>query len=791
MGDFRRYLKSMRRLLLTSLLLSAFAACAASNAFASPAFYDGISEDGEVAVFSTSEKLVPGDTDQEADVYVRAFDGTLGELVTREVSIGPRGGNDTRPARYDGIAPDGTRVFFSTEEPLVQEDTDSQEDIYFRDLVHKETVLVSKGDDSCAGSACGNGDADAGFASRGVAADGNVVFFTTIESLDSLDTDGSSDIYARRISAGETVLVSAGDPSCLSGSCGNGSEGASYKGVDEGGDKAVFTTAESLSPADGDATADIYERDLNAGTTTLVSVADTCPSEPCTLSYGAISPNGAHVFFETSERLSNLDSDTSQDVYDWSGAGAPALVSIGPSGGNGGKNARYAKTSDDGKAVYFATTESLVSADGDEEAEDVYRNLEGTTTLVSAGEGAKGNGPAVASLDWVSPASSSDRAIFSTSESMVAGDSDLSQDVYERSGGVTTLVSTGSEAPGGAFNAAFAAASEDGSKVFFVTAEKLVSQDTDNSNDVYRRSAAGTVRVSFGQVNGNREVAAVPQGVSTDGSTAFFTTQEPLTEGDNDSEQDVYAWSESGSPLLVSRGNGASLGPPPPLLDGTTPPSPDSSTTPTIIGSAAAGAEVKVYKTTGCTGPVVAEGTAAQLASPGLTVTVQTGVTTFFSATAEYEGISSTCSSPISYKQEDAPPPPPPVEEGGTGGSGGGGGTASSGGSTAASGGTKGAAGTGGHVQRGVSYVTPLPRITFAPAAKTRLRRPTFRFLDATGQPDTRFFCRVDKQRWAQCTSPLKVRKVKRGRHVFSVKAVNALGVPGASPVKRAFKVVR
>jgi hypothetical protein len=788
MTDSRRYLKSMRRLPLTSLLLLVSAACAVPNASASPAFYDGISQDGEVAVFGTSEQMPnTGDTDQEPDVYVRAFDGTLGELVTREVSIGPRGGNDTRPARYDALSPDGTKVFFSTEEPLVPEDTDSQEDIYFRDLVNKKTVLVSKGDGSCAGLGCGNGSANAGFAPRGLAADGDVVFFTTTESLNSADTDGSSDIYARRITAGKTVLVSAGDPSCVSGSCGNGSEAAAYKGVDDAGDKVAFTTAESLSPADADTSPDIYERDLNSGTTTLVSVADTCPSEPCTLSYGAISPNGAHVFFETSEQLSDEDTDTSQDVYDWSGGVAPALVSIGAPGGNGGKNARYAKTSDDGKAVYFATTESLVSTDGDE-AEDVYRRFEGTTTLISAGEGAKGNGPAVASLDWVSPASSSDRAIFSTSESLVVGDSDLSQDVYERSGSLTTLISTSSEAPGGPFNAGFAGVSGDGSKVFFVTGEKLVSQDTDNSNDVYRRAAAGTVRVSFGQINGNREVAAVPQGISTDGSKALFTTQEPLTEGDNDAEQDLYVWTESGLPLLVSRGNGASLGPPPPSLNA--PASPGASTSPTIAGTATAGAAIKVYKTIGCTGPVVAEGTAAQFASPGFPVTVQAGATTFFSATAEYEGISSACSSPISYTQEEAAAPPP-AEGGGAGGGSGGGGTGSSGGSTGASDGTKpGAGGSGNHGQGGFVYVTPLPRITFGPAAKTRLRRPTFRFLDSTGQPGTGFFCRIDRQRWARCTSPIKVRKVKLGRHVFSVKAVNALGTAGASPVKRAFKVV-
>src|SRR3954453_23706721 len=195
-------LRSTLRSLCSPLLVAVVMLICTQSAVASNAFYDGVSSDGKIVVFSTSEQLVPGDTDQEPDVYIRSFDSTLEELVTREVSIGPRGGNDTRAARYDGLSPDGTKVFFSTEEPLVQEDTDSQEDIYLRDLVDKKTILVSKGDGSCGGSGCGNGSASAGFAPRGLAADGDVVFFTTTESLNSADTDGSSDIYARRITAG-------------------------------------------------------------------------------------------------------------------------------------------------------------------------------------------------------------------------------------------------------------------------------------------------------------------------------------------------------------------------------------------------------------------------------------------------------------------------------------------------------------------------------------------------------------------------------------------------------------
>lgn len=780
--------RAVRALLVLLLCLSGGLALA-SKAGASNAFYDGISSDGEVVVFTSAEQMVSGDTDQEPDVFVRAYDDVLAEYVTREVSIGPTGGNDTRPARYDGMSTDGTRVFFSTAEPLVPADTDEQEDLYMRDLVHKTTTLVSVGGSSCAAQGCGNGNGAAHFAPQGVSADGEVVFFTTTESLSGEDTDGSLDIYARRIGAEETILASGADPSCGPGPCGNGGEGASYRAIDESGDKVAFVTAESLSGEDGDSAIDVYERDLSAGTTKLVSLAGTCPTAGCVPAFGGISADGSHVFFETGERLSGFDTDNVQDVYSWS-SGIASLVSIGPAGGNEDGIALYKACSPDGTAAYFLTDESLVAGDGDE-APDVYRDAEGTTALISAGEGGRGNEEKPASLDWVSLEGTPERAVFSTSEQMVAADGDEGQDVYERAGTATTLISVG-EGTGEAANASFAGASSDGSRIFFVTTGQLVPQDTDGSADVYMREGSETVLVSVGQINGNKEFPVTPTGFSGDGSKAFFATQERLTEGDPDGEIDIYERSSSEPPktLLVSTGNGIAFGPPAPTLEKTVPASPNPSLTPTIVGQSDPATLVKIYKTSNCTGPVVAQGTNQELASPGLTVTVPVapGTTTNYSATAEAEGILSGCSNSISYRQEE--PPPPNEEEapagggsgeestGGTGGTGGSGGT-----------GSKGGGGTGAR-HEGLAYVTPLPRITYGPAAKTRLRRPTFRFLDAAEQPGTTFFCRVDRQRWARCTSPIKVRKLKLGKHVFSLKAVNAVGTPGASAVKRKFKVV-
>jgi len=806
MHGFSRYVKSMtlRTLTLLTLLLTLGFALSAESAVATPASFDGISTDGSVAVFSTKEQMVSGDTDQEEDVYVRSYDSALGEMATREVSIGPSGGNDTLPAHYDGISADGNEVFFSTKEPLVPGDTDHSEDVYVRNLKENRTILISQGAVGCEGG-CGNGEVAATFVPGGVVPGGGKVFFSTGEALSSADQDGGFDIYERDVAAGTTTLVSTGDPSCTVGGCGSEGQSALFLGTDETGDQAFFKTPERLSPQDTDSEPDIYQRELEAGTTTLVSVVGVSPKnidlgQNCEPSFGGASPDGSHVFFETNERITGADTDSSQDVYDWAGGGTPTLASIGPDGGNGESIVTYSGTSTDGEAVYFQTSERLDATADTDEAQDVYRRAGGETTLISAGEGGRGNEALPSKFEWASTEGAEPVVVFTTTEQLTSADADESRDVYKRVGAATKLVSTGPEGGNGEFAANFVAASADGSRVFFVTSERLVPQDTDSSPDVYMRTGSTTVLVSAGQINGNGPFSADLRAVSKAGNKAFFTTEERLTEGDIDAETDVYGWNEPSNILLVSAKNGLSVGPPPPTLERTSPVSPASSTTPTIIGQANAGDLIKVYKTFDCSGEVVAQGTAEELASPGLTVSVPVaaGTTTNFRATAEAEGYVSACSSPIAYKQEEPPPPPPPSEEGGSGTTGGGGagatggspsGGTSSGSTSGGTGGTGGkSSGGGGH--GGFAYLTPIARITFGPAAKTRLRRPTFRFADMTGQPFTKFFCKVDRKRWRECSSPMKLSRLKPGSHVFSLKAVNAVGTPSASPVKRRFKVV-
>ena len=67
-------------------------------------------------------------------------------------------------------------------------------------------------------------------------------------------------------------------------------------------------------------------------------------------------------------------------------------------------------------------------------------------------------------------------------------------DVYERSGGSTTWISTGGN---GSHEASFASATPDGTHVFFHTTESLVAADNvPNTFDVYDRSGGNTILVS-------------------------------------------------------------------------------------------------------------------------------------------------------------------------------------------------------------------------------------------------------------------------------------------------------
>jgi hypothetical protein len=111
----------------------------------------------------------------------------------------------------------------------------------------------------------------------------------------------------------------------------------------------------------------------------------------------------------------------------------------------------------------------------------------------------------------------------------------------------------------------------------------------------------------------------------------------------------------------------------------------------------------------------------------------------------------------------DAPAPP----EGGGGGDGGGG-------------------GGGG----GATDLTPPETIKVGKGPKHRTHRRTARFRFSS-EPGATFQCSLDREPFQPCTSPDRVKHLKRRKHVFQARAVDAAGNVDPAPATWRFRVVR
>jgi hypothetical protein len=467
----------------------------------------GASTDGKRVFFTSAEQLTTNDDDSQSDVFMRLSG------VTTLQSVGEINGNGPFGATFAGASADGSRVFFQTSEKLLSTDTDSVIDVYQRSA--SVTTRVSTG------ATTGNGNAPAVF--RGMSSDGTRVFFTTDEQLVSADTDHSQDIYER--SGGTTTLTSAGQIN------GNGALDPAFVGASADGVRVWFSTTEKLVPTDTDSQSDVYQR--SGGQTFLISRGAINGSGNFAATFRGASSDGSRVFYSTSEQLVSADTDSQQDIYEFSPGGVITRISAGAINGNGPQAAAFTHASTDGTRVLFETAEKLVSADTDSSI-DVYQRSAGVTSRISVGA-INGNGAMNAGFRGASADES--LVFFVTTEKLVAADTDAQLDVYERFVGVTKLVSVGKINGNGAFTAQFLGTDAYGQHVFFATTEQLVSGDDDAFTDIYEREGGMyTFVVSIGDGN----FAATFRKCSADGRAVFFTTAEKVLPSDKDAVTDIY-----------------------------------------------------------------------------------------------------------------------------------------------------------------------------------------------------------------------------------------------------------
>jgi len=369
--------------------------------------------------------------------------------------------------------------------------------------------------------------------------DGTRTFFSTRQALVGEDSDESIDVYARE--GGTTRLVSRGD----GGFNGNLTYDTSGPVPSRDGARIYFVTAEALSRDDNDATADVYERRGDA--TVLISSLAGAPRADVAVAFYHLSGDGNRATFSTAQSLLPEDADSAIDVYQRDGA---TLRLISP-GAAGGPDARWAGASVDGSTVFFATTESLSASDADGGGDDVYARVGTELRHISVADSGAASAGAIT---LVGASEDGTRAVLFGAEPLAAGDADAANDVFLRAGGTTTRLSAGPSGGNAAVNASYVGASADVGIVYFSTAEVLTPQDADATEDLYRWSAGSVSIASVGAAGGNGAfpLAFPARAVSTDGR-ALFSTEERLVAEDGDAVRDLYSVAD-GVVRLVSQG---------------------------------------------------------------------------------------------------------------------------------------------------------------------------------------------------------------------------------------------
>jgi Tol biopolymer transport system component len=390
-----------------------------------------ISADGRYVAFDSDvANLVPGDTNGLSDIFVR--DRTAG--VTYLVSKNSAGDQGNTYSVYPSVSADGRYVaFMSGATNLVYADTNGVADIFVRDRQTGTTTRVSRNSAGVEGN-------DGSF-SPSISGDGRYVAFPSdATNLVAGDTNGVSDIFVRDRNTGTTYLVSKSSAGVV------GDSYSSYPSLSSDGRYVVFeSAATNLVAGDTNGMYDVFVRDRTTGTTTLVSKSSTGEIGNGYSTAPFISADGRYVVFDSyATNLVAGDTNGMSDVFVRDRqTGTTTLVSKSSTGVLGSGNSYYASISADGRYVaFYSYAVNLVTGDTNG-VEDIFvRDRQtGTTTRVSkSSAGVEGDG------DSIYPSISADGryvVFYSAASNLVPGDINGAGDTFvrDRQTGTTTLVS--------------------------------------------------------------------------------------------------------------------------------------------------------------------------------------------------------------------------------------------------------------------------------------------------------------------------------------------------------------
>ncbi len=362
---------------------------------------------------------------------------------TQEAEEGKPESSEAKPAIFQGASADGSKVFFTTSQQLVNADTDETSDLYEYDSekpAGQRIVQVSGG---------GAGDLTPGAGANGgdivsISEDGSHVYFvaegvlTTLpNSLGQTAIKGSRNLYAFDTETNQTKFVAT--LSSLDGiltgerTAGRGASGSHFDRLAQttpDGRYLVFDSFAKLittgPEADTSGAQQVYRYDFQTGNLARISIS--------------------HEGFGDNGNTPGLNAliEPKPISEEGGGGGSGALPTI---------NDINRAITDDGSAVVFMTAEQLQG---------------GVTN--------RGTTPSCEGY-----ASSPDEAASSVGCQLYVWHECAGAHCTDGEAGVTSLISDGQ----GPAEEGVAAISGTGSDIFFETSSELVGQDTDELGDIY------------------------------------------------------------------------------------------------------------------------------------------------------------------------------------------------------------------------------------------------------------------------------------------------------------------
>jgi hypothetical protein len=388
----------------TTVLISVNAAGTDSaNAISAPL---GISDDGRFVLFTTEASnvvTVPADTNGTGDLFLR----DLQSGTTTLISVNAAGTGPGNSVSNDGVlSRDGRLVAFSSHATdFGYVDNNGGRDIFVRDWQAGTTELISV---NGAGTQTSNGAST----TPQFSADGNLVVYNSSGTdLGFNDTNNLIDVFVRNRSADTTELVSWNAAETDSGN-----NQADF-GIISGNGRYVafnsYATNHSITP-DTNGQVDIYLRDLQAGVTTLLSANAAGTDSAAGISFAQVlSDDGRFVaFHSTADDVVSNDSNGGFDVFvKDQQLGTTSLVSVNAAGTTSAAGASYgSEISRDGRYVVFLSEAADVAAPDTNLNTDLFRRdlQAGVTVLLSSnssgtnggnGDSSLGNGRQLVSSD--------------------------------------------------------------------------------------------------------------------------------------------------------------------------------------------------------------------------------------------------------------------------------------------------------------------------------------------------------------------------------------------------------